>query len=83
MAKMIDHQKRLASRGFTQGILGISEYAYYKKSKAERLKLRRKAYNKFVRINKGLPKKVKEGTFGYTKKRRRKKKKGFFARLFG
>ena len=39
MAKMIDHKTKLASRGYTWGRLGISESAYYKKTKAERLKL--------------------------------------------
>tara|TARA_R110002020_G_scaffold84157_2_gene208707 strand:- start:200 stop:403 length:204 start_codon:yes stop_codon:yes gene_type:complete len=67
MAKMLDDKTKLASRGYTWGILGISESAYYKKTKAERLKLRRKAYNKSKRLN----------------AKRRKKKKGFFARLFG
>ena len=72
MEKMIDNKTKLASRGYTWGRLGISESAYYKKTKAERLKLRRKAYNKHMKGGKGT---------GI--KRKKSKKKGFFARLLG
>ncbi len=72
----LNHKTKLASIGYTQGRLGLSPSAYYKKTKEERLKLRRKAYNLEIKSRKGTTKKRK------TTRKKSQPKKSFLERLF-
>ncbi len=75
MKSYLNKKTKLASIGFTQGRLGLSPSAYYKKTKEERLKLRRKAYNLEIKSTKGTTTKRKTTS-------KKSSKKGFFERLF-
>ena len=74
--EVVNHKTKLASIGYTQGRLGLSQSAYYKKTKEERLKLRRKAYNLETKSKKGSTKKRK------TTRKKSQPKKSFLERLF-
>ena len=75
MQDYLNSKTKLASIPYTQGRFGLSESAYYKKTLAQRNKLRRKAYNERVKDSKGT---VKRKT-----KAKKSTKKSFFQRLFG
>lgn len=62
---------KMASIGYTQGRLGISPSAYYKKSKKEQIKLRRKVY----KMDKG-------STKGGSSKTTTMMPLGFFKKIF-
>lgn len=85
--KVLNHKTKLASVTFTQGRLGLTSSAYYKKPQEERLKLRKKAYNLEMTSRRKAYNKEMTSSKGTTKKRKttRKKtqtKKSFLERLF-
>jgi len=67
----LNHKTKLARVTYTQARLGISSSAYYKKSKDEQLKLRRKVY----KMDKGSAK-------GGSSKTSTMMPLGFFNKLF-
>lgn len=80
---VLNHKTKLASIGYTQGRLGLTSSSYYKKTKEERLKLRRKVYNLEKKGNfQGVNKPKKKVTTKRKTTRKKSSKKGFFERLF-
>tara|TARA_R110002167_G_scaffold70465_6_gene198817 strand:- start:3263 stop:3499 length:237 start_codon:yes stop_codon:yes gene_type:complete len=74
--EVVNHKTKLATIGYTQGRLGLTSSAYYKKTKEERLKLRRKAYNLEKKAQTKSTKKRK------TTRKKSQPKKSFLERLF-
>ena len=80
---VLNHKTKLASIGYTQGRLGLTSSVYYKKTKEERLKLRKKVYNLekkngFESVNKPTKKITKRKTT----RKKSQPKKSFLERLF-